>query len=106
VKAAEQSGDLPLVDPAVEIAQLQGRLARLSAARAYAAVHAAKESVAAKKRERERLISSGSKKDRSAAENLAKQIAREEKELLRLNGEFEKLKSAAVDAPANRQAKL
>lgn len=105
-KTSARAGDMPAVDPAVEMAQLKQRVAKLKAAQAFAAVHRAKESVAARKREQERLVASGSRADKSAAEKLGKQIAKEEKELLRLTGEYEKLKSASADVAANRQAKL
>ncbi len=95
------------VDPAQEIAALKARLAKLKAAQVYAGVYNAKESIAAKKREQEKLTASGSKADKSAAEKLAKQIAKEEKELQKLSGDYEKLKSAAAEsAPSSRQAKL
>jgi hypothetical protein len=105
-KAAARAGDMPSIDPAVELAQVKQRLVKLQAAQAYAAVYKAKEAVATRKREQERLISSGSKADKSAAEKLGKQIAREEKELLRLTGEYERLKPAAADGAPNRRAKL
>jgi hypothetical protein len=95
------------VDPAQEIAALKARLAKLKAAQVYAGVYNAKESIAAKKREQEKLIASGSKADKSAAEKLAKQISKEEKDLQKLSGDYEKLKSAAAEsAPVRQQAKL
>ena len=84
------------VDPAQEIAALRTRLAKLKAAQVYSTVYAAKESIATKKREQEKLLASGSKADKSAAEKLAKQISKEEKDLQKLTGDYEKQKSAAL----------
>ena len=95
------------VDPAQEIAALQTRVARLKAAQVFATVYYAKESIATKKREQEKLLASGSKADKSAAEKLAKQISKAEKELLKLASDYEKVKSAAISpTPSVRQSKL
>lgn len=92
------------LDPAQEIAALQTRIAKLKAAKVYSGVHAAKESIAAKKREQEKLLASGTKADKSAAEKIAKQISKEEQELQKLTGAYEKMKSAAL--PPAPQARL
>ncbi len=97
--------DGPTMDPAEEAAQLKARVVKLKAAQVYANVYYAKESIAAKKREQERLLASGSKSDKSSAEKLAKQIAKEEKELQKLTSNYEKMKSAAADSALTR-AKL
>ena len=95
------------VDPAEEISALKNRLARLRASQVYANVYHAKESIAAKKREQEKLLASGSKADKSTAEKLGKEIAREEKELQKLSADFEKVKTAALSAiPPVQQSKL
>jgi septal ring factor EnvC (AmiA/AmiB activator) len=92
-------------DPAQEIAELQSRIARLKTGAVYANVYHAKEAIAAKKREQEKLLASGTKADKSAAEKLAKEIARQEKELQKLTSDYQKMKSA--EAPATvKQAKL
>jgi hypothetical protein len=93
-------------DPAEEIETLKARLAKLKAAQVYASVYLTKESIAGKKREQEKLLASGTKADKSAAEKLAKQIAREEKDLQKLTGDYEKLKSAALTTASVRQSKL
>ena len=105
-KAAAKMGKVPAMDPAQEMALLKVRLAKLKAGQAFANVYASRESIAAKKREQGRLLSSGSKSDKSSAEKLARQIAKEEKELEKLTGDYEKLKSAATEASSRRQAKL
>jgi hypothetical protein len=94
------------MDPAEEIALLNARIARLKAGQVFAGIYAAKESIAAKKREQEKLVASGSKADKSAAEKLGKQIAKEEKDLQRLTGDYEKLKADVSSATPARQAKL
>jgi hypothetical protein len=98
--------DVKAVDPAEEIALLNTRIATLKAGQVFAGIYAAKESIAAKKREQEKLIASGSKADQSAAEKLAKEIAREEKVLQKLAGDYEKLKPASNSTAPARQAKL
>jgi len=106
-KLKANGGDVKPIDPAEEMATLKARLAKLKAAQVYANVYHAKESIAAKKREQEKLIASGSKADKSAADKLGKQIAKEEKELQKLTGDYEKLKSAALSsAPPMQQSKL
>lgn len=96
-----------VVDPAQEIAALKTRIAKLKAAQVYATVYYAKESIAEKKREQEELIASGGKAEKSAAEKLAKQIAKEEKDLQKLTSDYEKVKSAALPAaPPMQQSKL
>jgi uncharacterized phage infection (PIP) family protein YhgE len=102
--AQKKAGDNKAVDPAGEMASLKARLSKLKAAQAYASLYYAKESIAAKKREQEKLMASGTKADKSAAEKLAKQISKEEKDLQKLTGDYEKLK-AAVPVPT-QQAKL
>ena len=104
-KAAAPVAEVKRLDPAQEIAALQTRIAKLKAAQVYSGVHAAKESIAAKKREQEKLLASGGKADKSAAEKLAKQIAKEEKDLQKLTSDYEKVKSAAASS-AGQQAKL
>ena len=95
------------VDPAQEIAALQTRVAKLKAAQVFATVYYAKESIAAKKREQEKFLASGSKTDKSAAEKLGKAIAKEEKDLQKLASDYEKVKSASLSAaPPVRQTKL
>ena len=99
--------DMKRVDPAQEIAALQIRIAKLKTAQVHSTIHAAKESIAAKKREHEKLIASGSKTDKSAAEKLAKAIAKEEKDLQKRASDYEKLKSASLSpALPVRQSKL
>jgi hypothetical protein len=93
-------------DPAQEIAELQSRIARLKTGAVYANVYRTKESVAAKKREQEKLLASGTKADKSAAEKLGKEIAKEEKELQKLTSDYQKMKSASASSPAIKQAKL
>jgi WD40 repeat protein len=106
-KLKENGGEVKQIDPAEEIAGLKARLAKLKAGQVYANVYYAKESIAAKKREQEKLLASGSKAEKSAAEKLGKQIVKEEKELQRLTGDYEKLKSAALSsAPPVQQSKL
>ena len=95
------------VDPAQEIAALQARVAKLKAAQVFATVYYAKESIAAKKREQEKFLASGSKTDKSAAEKLGKAIAKEEKDLQKLASDYEKVKSASLSTtPPVRQTKL
>ena len=94
--AQKKAGENTAVDPAEEIASLKIRLAKLKAGQIYANLYYAKESIAAKKREQEKLLGSGSKADKSAAEKIAKQISKEEKELQKLTGDYEKQKSAAL----------
>jgi hypothetical protein len=97
-KASSKVGDAPTMDPAQETASLKARLAKLKAAQVYASVYYAKETIAARKREQEKLISTGSKADKSAAEKLARQIAKEEKDLQKLTADYEKLKAAALSS--------
>jgi hypothetical protein len=104
--AQKKVGDNQAVDPALEIAALRARLAKLKAGQVYANLHAARESIAAKKREQEKLLASGTKADKSAAEKVARQIAREEKDLQKLTGDYEKLKSAALTTAPVQQSKL
>ena len=92
----ESGRDVNPIDPAEEIATLKSRLAKLKAAQVYAAIYHAKESIAGKKREREKLLASGSNAEKAAAERLGKQIAKEETDLQKLAGDYEKLKSAAL----------
>jgi hypothetical protein len=105
-KIKEKGGEVKTVDPAEEIAVLKARLSKLKAAQVYASVFNAKESIAAKKRDQEKLLASGSKADKSAAEKLSKQIAKEEKDLQRLNSDYEKVKSAAIATRPVQQTKL
>ncbi len=101
--AQKKAGDHQPVDPTEEIVALKIRLAKLKAGQIYAHLYYAKESIAAKKRVQEKLLASGSKADKSAAEKLAKQISKEEKELQKLTGDYEKQKSAALSpAPQAR----
>lgn len=93
-------------DPAEQIALLKARLAKLKAAEVYASVYSTRESIAAKKREQEKLLASGSKADKSAAEKLGKQVAQEEKNLQKLTGDYEKLKTAAAESAPKQQARL
>ena len=102
--AQKKTGDHQAVDPAEEIAALKVRLVKLKAGQIYANLYYAKESIAVKKRAQEKLLASGTKADKSAAEKLAKQISKEEKELQKLNGDYEKQKSAAL--PPAPQARL
>ncbi|HWN95594.1 MAG TPA: c-type cytochrome domain-containing protein [Methylomirabilota bacterium] len=95
-----------VIDPAEELAALKTRLAKLKAAQVYASAYYAKESIAARKREQEKLLASGTKADKAAAEKLAKLIAKEEKDLQKLAGEYEKLKSAAAESASKQQARL
>jgi hypothetical protein len=107
-KAAKLTGkseSVKTIDPAEELAGLQSRLAKLKAAQVFASVYALKESIAARKREQEKLIASGSKADKAAADKLAKQIAKDERDLQKLSGDYEKLKSASVPL-AKEQARL
>lgn len=95
------------VSPAEEMAAIKVRLAKLKAAQAYAGVHQLKESIADKKREQEKLMASGTKADKSAAEKIARQIAQDVKQLQKLTGDYEKLKSAAAgSSPAKQQARI
>ena len=95
------------INPALEAAALSARLAKLNAARIYSIAYYARESIASKKREREKLLASGTRTDKAAAEKLAKQIVSEEKDLQRLTVNYEKLKSAAASLPLpERQSKL
>jgi hypothetical protein len=105
-RAAGKMGKVPVMDPAQEIALLKARLAKLKVAQVFASVYTSRESIAAKKREQERLLSSGSKSDKASAEKLARQIAKEEKELQRLNGNYERLKSPAAEVSSRQQARL
>ncbi len=105
-KLKEKGGEVKTVDPAEEIAALKARLSQLKAAQVYASVLNAKESIAAKKRDQEKLLASGSKADKSAAEKLGKQIAKEEKDLQKLASDYEKVKSAAIAARPVQQTKL
>ena len=105
-KLKEKGTEVKTIDPAEEIAALKARLAKLKAAQVYASVFNAKESIAAKKREQEKLLASGSKADKSAAEKLAKQIAKEEKDLQRLTSDYEKVKSASLSTRPVQQTKL
>ncbi len=91
-------------DPAGEIAALKARLPRLQTAQAFAGVYRTREAIAAKKREQEKLLASGSKDDKSTAAKLAKEIAKQEKELQKLTTDYQKLKSASP-APV-QQSKL
>jgi hypothetical protein len=106
--AQKKAGDnLTLtVDPAEEMAALKVRLAKLKAGLVYANLYYAKESIAAKKREQEKLLASGTKADKSAAEKLAKQIFKEEKDFQKLTGDYEKLKSATLQNSSGAQARL
>jgi len=83
---------------------LQARISKLVAADVYAKIYRAKESLAGKKREQEKLLATGT--DKSAIRKLAEQIANEEKDLLKLTVEHKRLKSAADSAPSAKQAKL
>lgn len=94
------------IDPAEEMASLQARIARLKAGQVFAGIYAARESIAAKKREQEKLMASGSKADKSAAGKLSKQIAKEEKDLQKLTGDYEKLKVGLGSGAPSRQARL
>jgi hypothetical protein len=93
-------------DPAEQIAILKARLAKLKAAEVYASVYSTRESIAAKKREQEKLLASGTKADKSAAEKLGKQVAQEEKNLQKLTGDYQKLKTAAAESTPKQQARL
>ena len=104
-KPAGKSETVKTIDPAQEIAALQSRLSNLKAAQVFAGVYALKESIAARKREQEKLLASGGKADKAAADKLAKQIAQDEKDLQKLTGDYEKLKSAAAPTP-RQQARL
>lgn len=107
---AKMKGNLPAIAeiaPAQELVLLKARLARLNAAQVYATVYHARASVTAKKREQEKLVASGSKADKSAAEKLAKQIAKEEKELQKLTADFEKAKATEASVrPTMQQSRL
>ncbi len=105
-KLKEKGAEVKTVDPAEEIVVLKVRLSKLKAAQVYATVFNVKESIAAKKREQEKLLASGSKADKSAAEKLGKQIAREEKDLQRLTSDYEKVKSATLTPRSMQQSKL
>jgi hypothetical protein len=105
-KVTSEAGAAAAMDPVKEKEILNARLVRLKAAQAYGSVYRVRESVAGKKREQERLLASGSRSDKSAAEKLARQIAQEEKEIERLAGEYQKLKSAAAASSAAHRAKL
>jgi hypothetical protein len=105
-KLKEKGGEVKTVDPAEEIAALKARLSRLKAAQVYASVFNAKESIAAKKRDQEKLLASGSKADKSAAEKLGKQIAKDEKDLQKLTSDYEKVKSAAIAVRPVQQTRL
>ena len=105
-KLKEKGGEVKTVDPAEEMAALKARLSQLKAAQVYATVFNAKESIAAKKRDQEKLLASGSKADKSAAEKLGKQIAKEEKDLQKLASDYEKVKSAAMAVRPVQQTKL
>ncbi len=102
--AQKRAGENVAIDPTEEIAALKARLTKLQAAQAYAGVYRAKESIATKKRTQEKLLASGTKADKSAAEKIAKQISKEEQELQKLTGAYEKMKSAAL--PPAPQARL
>jgi len=82
-------------DPAAELAELRNRIARLKAGQVYAGVYHTRESIALKKRDQEKLLASGTKADKSAADKLAAEIARQEKELQKMTALFEKLKAEA-----------
>jgi hypothetical protein len=105
-KLKGKGADTKPIDPAEEIARLKTRLASLQAAEVFARVYSSKESIATRKREIEKLLASGSKSEKAAAEKLAKEIAAQEKELQKLTGEYEKLKSAAAQMVPKQQAKL
>ncbi len=107
-KARATAGEIKPVDPAQEMAELRTRIARLKAGQVYANVYRARQSIAAKKREQEKLLASGSKAEKSAAEKLGKEISKQEKELQKLTSDYEKMKSASLD-PASKlmqQSKL
>ena len=104
-KLKEHGNDEKPMDPAEETAMLTARLAKLKAAQVYAGVYSIRESIASGKREQEKLLASGSRNDKAAAEKLGKQIAREEKELRKLTSDYEKMKSAALARPM-QQSKL
>jgi hypothetical protein len=105
-KMTGKAGDAAAVDPVKEKELLIARLSRLKAAQAFGNIYRAREVVAGKKREHERLLASGSRSDKSAAEKLARQIAQEEKELQRLEGDYHKLKGATTASGTAHQAKL
>jgi hypothetical protein len=102
----EKGAEVKAVDPAEEMAALNARISKLKAAQVYANVFNAKESIATKRRDQEKLLASGSKADKSAAEKLGKQIAKEEKDLQRLTSDYEKMKSASITARSVQQTKL
>jgi len=102
--AQKKAGENVAIDPTEEMAALKARLTKLQAAQAYAGVYRAKESITTKKRAQEKLLASGTKADKSAAEKIAKQISKEEQELQKLTGAYEKMKSAAL--PPAPQARL
>jgi WD40 repeat protein len=105
-KGQTSVGEEKQVDPAQEIAELQSRIARLKTGAVYANVYRAKQSIAANKREQEKLLASGTKAGKSAAEKLAREIAKQEKELQKLSSDYEKMKSASASSPAVKQASL
>jgi hypothetical protein len=105
-KLKGKDADTKPIDPVEEIARLKSRLARLKAAEVFASVYHSKESIAAKKREAEKLLASGSKSEKAGAEKLAKEIGAQEKDLEKLSGEYERLKSAAAESVSKQQAKL
>ena len=100
----ERAVPVKTIDPAAELAVARATVARLKAAQSYSGVYRVRESIALKKREQERLSASDEKKDKKAAEKLAKDIASEQKQLEKLTAEYEKIKSAS--APPIRQSKL
>lgn len=104
-KLKESGGGVKPIDPAEEIAALKARLAKLDAAQVYAKVYHLRESIAARKRDQEKLLASGSKAEKSAAEKLGRQIGKEEKDLQRLTIEYEKMKPASATSPM-QQSKL
>ncbi len=92
------AGNPVAANPADEIAALKTRISRLQVGQSFATVWRLRESIAARKREQEKLLASGEKSGKSAAEKLGKEIAREEKELQKLDSDYQKLKSAAPAA--------
>ncbi len=106
-KLQSQASSVAAIDPAKDIEILNARLARLKAAQVYTSVFRTRESVAAKKREQEKMVAAGGKPEKAAADKLAKQIAKEEKELEKHKSDFERLKAGSISAKApGRQSKI
>lgn len=106
LKLEKAASELKPKDTKQESVQVAAQISRLKIGQAFTSVYRAREALATKKREHEKLLASGSDSDKAAAEKLGQEIAKLEAELKTLSAAHEKMKIATTAAKPVQQSKL